>query len=97
MLILLTAAMLLNCFDAFVEMPLTMLGRPILYKQTDFKFFRPSALPLANTLADIPFSFSRILIFNIIVRSYFTRRSIREDNLTRVFIGLFASVSLFLR
>jgi ATP-binding cassette subfamily G (WHITE) protein 2 (SNQ2) len=70
------AAMLLNCLDAFVEMPLQMLGRPILYKQTGFKFFRPSALPLANMLADIPFSFSRILIFNIIVRTHFTRRSI---------------------
>jgi ATP-binding cassette subfamily G (WHITE) protein 2 (SNQ2) len=65
-----TAAMLLNCLDAFVEMPLQMLGRPVLYKQTDFKFFRPSALPLANTLADIPFSFSRILMFNVIVRVY---------------------------
>jgi hypothetical protein len=66
-----TVAMLLNCFNAFVEMPLMMLGRPILYKHSDFKFFRPSALPLANTLADIPFSFSRILVFNIIVRIYF--------------------------
>ena len=63
-----TAAVLLKCLEAFVEMPLQMLGRPILYKQTDFKLFRPSALPLAETLADIPFSFSRILIFNIIVR-----------------------------
>jgi len=70
MLIESTAAMVLNCLDAFVEMPLQMLGRPILYKQTDFKFFRPSALPLANTLADIPFSFSRTLVFNIIVRGY---------------------------
>lgn len=70
MLITSTAAVVLNCLDAFVEMPLQMLGRPILYKQTDFKFFRPSALPLANTLADIPFSFSRILMFNIIVRVY---------------------------
>jgi len=86
-----TAAMLLNCLNAFVEMPLQMLGRPILYKQTDFKFFRPSALPLANTLADIPFSFTRILIFNIIVRIYFTRRSIKEDDLIRIFLGLFAS------
>ena len=70
MLIAPAAAVLVNCFDAFVEMPLQMLGRPILYKQTNFKFFRPSALPLADTLADIPFSFSRILVFNIIVSVY---------------------------
>ena len=87
-----TIAMLLNCLNAFVEMPLMMLGRPILYKHTDFKFFRPSALPLANTLADIPFSFSRILIFNIIVRIYFTWRPVREDKLIFTFIGLFASI-----
>ena len=65
-----TVAVFLKCLEAFVEMPLQMLGRPILYKQIDFKLFRPSALPLANTLADIPFSFSRILISNIIVRVY---------------------------
>ena len=91
-----TAAMLLNCLDAFVEMPLQMLGRPILYKQTDFKFFHPSALPLANTLADIPFSFSRILIFNIVVRIYSTQCSIRDHNLTAMFLGLLASISFTL-
>jgi len=54
----------------FVAMPLQMLGRPILNKQTDFKFFCPSSLALVNTLADIPFSFSRILMFNIVIRVY---------------------------
>jgi len=44
-----------------------MLGRPILKKQTDYSFYRPSAIAVANLLADIPFSALRILMFDIIV------------------------------
>ena len=49
------------------QMPVQMLGRPILNKQISYSFYRPAALALANTLADIPFSASRILVYNIIV------------------------------
>ncbi len=49
------------------QMPLMMLGRPILHKQTSFGFYRPGAVALANTLADIPFSATRIFVYNVIV------------------------------
>ncbi|KAK7063883.1 pleiotropic drug resistance ABC transporter protein [Favolaschia claudopus] len=59
------AALLTTCLDAFGEMPTQMLGRPILRKQTSYSMYRPSALALANTFADLPFSAARVLIFNI--------------------------------
>lgn len=60
------AALLTTCLDAFGEMPMQMLGRPILRKQTSYSMYRPSAIALANTLADLPFSATRVLLFNII-------------------------------
>ena len=66
-LVFIFVAMLTSCLDAFGEMPMQMVGRPILQKQTGFGFYRPSALGVANTLADIPFSASRILVSNIII------------------------------
>lgn len=56
-----------RCLDAFGEMPSMVAGRPILKKQTNYGFYRPGAISLANLFADIPFSATRILIFNIIV------------------------------
>ncbi len=44
-----------------------MLGRPIVKKQTGYGFYRPAAIQIANTLADMPFSATRILIYDIIV------------------------------
>lgn len=44
-----------------------MLGRPILKKQTSYSFYRPAAVAIANTVADIPFSAVRILIYDIII------------------------------
>ncbi|KAF9270866.1 hypothetical protein L218DRAFT_889741 [Marasmius fiardii PR-910] len=60
-------ALLTTCLDAFQEMPTQMFGRPILYKQTNYGMYRPSAVAIANTLADIPFSALRVLLFNICV------------------------------
>ncbi|KAJ2936375.1 hypothetical protein H1R20_g720, partial [Candolleomyces eurysporus] len=60
-------ALLTTCLDAFGEMPSQMIGRPILKKQTEYSFYRPSAIAIANLLADIPFSATRILFFNIII------------------------------
>ena len=48
-------------------MPAQMLGRPIIVKQTGYGFYRPAAVQIANALADIPFSASRILIYDIII------------------------------
>ncbi|KAJ6601432.1 ABC-2 type transporter-domain-containing protein [Mycena vulgaris] len=59
------AALLTTCLDAFGEMPSQMLGRPILRKQTSYSMYRPSAIAVANTFADLPFSAARVLIFNI--------------------------------
>lgn len=60
-------ALLNACLETFSELPAQMLGRPILKKQTRFSFYRPSATVIANTVADIPFSFIRITIYNIII------------------------------
>ncbi|KAF5375215.1 hypothetical protein D9758_000491 [Tetrapyrgos nigripes] len=64
---LIFVALLTTCLDAFGEMPMQMVGRPILRKQTSYSLYRPSAIAVANTIADLPFSFARILIFNICV------------------------------
>ena len=48
-------------------MPMQMLGRPIIKKQTGYSLYRPAAIAIANTLADMPFSAVRILIYNIII------------------------------
>ncbi|KAF5332541.1 hypothetical protein D9611_005143 [Ephemerocybe angulata] len=61
------AALLTTCLDAFGEMPGQMIGRPILRKQTEYSFYRPSAIALANLFADLPFSAARVLLFDIIV------------------------------
>lgn len=60
-------ALLVSSFDTFVEMPMQMLGRPIVKKQTGYGFYRPAAIQIANTLADMPFSATRILIYDIII------------------------------
>ncbi|KAF8640630.1 hypothetical protein AX17_000290 [Amanita inopinata Kibby_2008] len=64
---LIFAALLTVCLEAFGEMPLQMIGRPILRKQTSYSLYRPSAVAAANTLADLPFSAVRIFLFNIVV------------------------------
>ncbi|KAJ6623061.1 ABC-2 type transporter-domain-containing protein [Mycena sp. CBHHK59/15] len=63
--IVIFAALLTTCLDAFGEMPSQMLGRPILRKQTSYSMYRPSAIAVANTFADLPFSATRVLLFNI--------------------------------
>lgn len=44
-----------------------MTGRPVIRKQTDYGFYRPAAYQIANALADLPFSATRILIYDIII------------------------------
>ncbi|KAI0064587.1 hypothetical protein BV25DRAFT_1869256 [Artomyces pyxidatus] len=60
-------ALLTSSFDTFGELPTQMLGRPIMKKQTGYGLYRPAAIQIANTLADIPFSATRILIYDIII------------------------------
>lgn len=59
--------MLMNCLDAFAEMPTQMIGRPIFLKQTSYKMFAPAALSIANTIADLPFGAIRIFVFDVLV------------------------------
>ncbi|RPD82151.1 hypothetical protein L226DRAFT_497300 [Lentinus tigrinus ALCF2SS1-7] len=61
------AALLTCCLDTFGEMPVQMLGRPILKKQTNYALYRPAAVAIANTLSDIPFSAVRIFIYDLII------------------------------
>jgi ATP-binding cassette subfamily G (WHITE) protein 2 (SNQ2) len=44
-----------------------MQGRPILYKQLSYRFYRGSALSVAQTITDIPLTAARILLFCIIL------------------------------
>lgn len=44
-----------------------MTGRPILYKQLSYRFYRASALTVAQTITDIPLTSIRIMIFSIIL------------------------------
>ncbi|KAJ8515436.1 hypothetical protein ONZ45_g7152 [Pleurotus djamor] len=60
-------ALVVTCLDAFGEIPLAMIGRPILRKQTSYSMYRPAVVPMANLFSDIPFSAVRVFIFNVIV------------------------------
>lgn len=61
--------MLNHSSSAFAELPSQMQGRPVMWRQTSFCFYRPGALAIANTIADIPFSAPKTLAFCIIVES----------------------------
>ncbi|KAJ7922816.1 pleiotropic drug resistance ABC transporter [Mycena leptocephala] len=52
------AALLTTCLDAFGEMPGQMLAN-------SYSMYRPSAIAVANTIADLPFSAARVLVFNL--------------------------------
>lgn len=59
--------LLFNVFISFTELPAQMIGRPIMWRQTSFCFYRPGAAALASTLADIPFSAPKIFVFCLIL------------------------------
>jgi hypothetical protein len=48
-----------------------MMGRPIMWRQTSFCFYRPGALAMADALAEIPFSFPKVFLFSVIVSFFF--------------------------
>ena len=60
-------SLLFNAFQAFGELPSTMLGRPIVNKHKAYTFHRPSALWLAQIMIDLAFAAVQILAFSIIV------------------------------
>ncbi|TFY58327.1 hypothetical protein EVG20_g8195 [Dentipellis fragilis] len=61
------SAMLTSSFDTFGELATQLLGRPLIRKQTGYGFYRPAAIQIANTVADLPFSAIRILMYDIII------------------------------
>jgi ABC-type multidrug transport system ATPase subunit len=60
-------SLLFNSLTAFSELPTQMGGRPILYRQTGFAFFRPSALTISQLAADVPLGVPRLTAFSLIV------------------------------
>ncbi len=60
-------AMLFNALNAFSELPTQMMGRPIMYKQVGYRFYRPGALAIAQTVADFPINAIKIFCFSLIL------------------------------
>lgn len=60
-------AMLFNALNAFSELPTQMQGRPIMYKQVGYRFYRPGALSIAQTIADLPINATKIFLFVLII------------------------------
>ncbi|CAH7685997.1 ABC-2 type transporter-domain-containing protein [Phakopsora pachyrhizi] len=59
--------LLFNTFMSFSDLPKVMLGRPIVWRQTGFKFYRPGARSLASVIADVPFQFPKVFVFCLIL------------------------------
>ncbi|KAF2008867.1 hypothetical protein BU24DRAFT_474918 [Aaosphaeria arxii CBS 175.79] len=60
-------SLLFTSFTAFVELPVTILGRSVLYKQRSLQFYRASALPLGQLLVDVPMAAAENLLFTVVV------------------------------
>ncbi|GFZ48255.1 hypothetical protein JCM24511_06003 [Saitozyma sp. JCM 24511] len=64
---LLFLGLLFNALTSFSELPGQMMGRPILYRQVGYRFYRPAAFAVAAVAADVPFNASNIFIFSIVL------------------------------
>jgi ATP-binding cassette subfamily G (WHITE) protein 2 (SNQ2) len=90
--------LLFNAFGAFSELPTQMLGRPVMFKQKNFTFYRPGALSVAGMLADLPVNLSMIFVFSVIV--YFMAGLARSaaaffSFFILVFVGFLAMAGFF--
>ncbi|KAI6246363.1 ABC multidrug transporter [Erysiphe necator] len=96
---LLFIALLFPMFQAFTELAVTMMGRPVVNKHKAFAFYRPSALWLAHLIVDMAFSAAKILVFCIIV--YFMTGLVLEAGAFFTFYGTiliaYLAISLFFR
>jgi ATP-binding cassette, subfamily G (WHITE), member 2, SNQ2 len=92
-------SLLFNAFQAFGELPSTMLGRPIVNKHKAYTFHRPSALWLAQIIIDLTFAAAQILVFSIIV--YFMCGLARDAGAFVTFVLIilsgYLSMTLFFR
>jgi ABC-type multidrug transport system ATPase subunit len=59
---LLFLGLLFNALTSFSELPGQMMGRPILYRQVGYRFYRPAAYAVAAVVSDIPFNATNILV-----------------------------------
>ncbi|WOO79751.1 ABC transporter G family member 14 [Vanrija pseudolonga] len=64
---LLFLGLLFNALTSFSELPSQMMGRPILFRQVGYRFYRPSAYAVAAVVSDVPFNASNIFLFSIIL------------------------------
>ncbi|OCF78442.1 ATP-binding cassette transporter [Kwoniella mangroviensis CBS 8886] len=64
---LLFLGLLFNALTSFSELPSQMMGRSVLYRQNEYRFYRPAAFALAAVGADVPYSASNIFVFSIIL------------------------------
>ncbi|EGG01152.1 uncharacterized protein MELLADRAFT_92660 [Melampsora larici-populina 98AG31] len=62
-------SLMFSIFIALAEIPAQLVGRPIIWRQTSFCFYRGGALAIATTLADIPFSAPKL--FGMCIILYF--------------------------
>ncbi|RKO93196.1 ABC-2 type transporter-domain-containing protein, partial [Blyttiomyces helicus] len=60
-------SLLFNSVSAMAELPKTMGGRPIIYKQRSFALYRPSAYYLAQSLFAFPINLVQITCFSCIL------------------------------
>ncbi|WVQ86013.1 hypothetical protein IAT38_008181 [Cryptococcus sp. DSM 104549] len=64
---LLFLGLLFNALTSFSELPSQMMGRSILYRQNEYRFYRPASFAVAAVIADIPYNASVIFMFCIIL------------------------------
>ena len=64
---LLFLGLLFNALTSFSELPGQMMGRPILYRQVGYRFYRPAAFAVAAVTSDVPFNATNIFLFSIVL------------------------------
>ncbi|KAH9818486.1 ABC-2 type transporter-domain-containing protein [Melampsora americana] len=83
-------AILFNVFLAFAELPKQMLGRPVLWRQAGFCFYRPGTLAISGALSEIPFSAIKMLVFSTIL--YFMTGLVRSASAFFTYYAIFYAV-----
>ncbi|MBW0485660.1 hypothetical protein O181_025375 [Austropuccinia psidii MF-1] len=92
-------SLLFNAFLSFAELPKQMIGRPIMWRQTSFCFYRPGALAMAAAIGEIPFSFFKVASFSAII--YFMAHFYKDVGVFFIFFAIvyvtYYSMSSFFR
>lgn len=64
---LLFMGLLFPALTSFSELPGQMMGRPILFRQVGYRFYRPAAYSVAAVASDVPYNITNIFVFCIIL------------------------------